>query len=75
MEWFWCRYGFILTLSTMSRCKSDNPTFVDNKRYEQECWFLFRYIVFIIQSTVMHVSSTHFIYLFTLNSGILSFGM
>ena len=43
MEWFWCRYGFILTLSifieilfilrldTMTRCKSDTPTFVDNK--------------------------------------------
>ena len=43
MEWFWCRYGFILILSiftyiwfvlrlaTMSPCKGDSLTFVDNK--------------------------------------------
>ena len=43
VEWFWCRYGFILTLSIfisillilrlarMSQCKSDTPTFVDKK--------------------------------------------
>ena len=43
MEWLWCRYGFILTLSifiqiwfilrlaTMSPCKGDTPIFVDNK--------------------------------------------
>ena len=43
MEWFWCRYEFILTLyifyidlvyskaATMSPCKVDIPTFVDNK--------------------------------------------
>ena len=62
MEWFRCRYGFILTLSifkqilfipmlaTMRPCKSDNHTFMDklgDKCYEQECWFLFTYIVLI----------------------------
>ena len=43
MEWFWCRYDFILTLPifililfvlrvvTMSRSKSDTLIFVDNK--------------------------------------------
>ena len=43
MEWFWCSYGFILTLSililiwfilrldTMNPCKGDIPTVVDNK--------------------------------------------
>ena len=43
MEWLWCRYGFILTLSifkeicfilrqaTISPCKGDAPIFVNNE--------------------------------------------
>ena len=47
------KFGFFPRLAAMSPCKSDTPTFVNNKdklgdkRYERECWFLFTYIILI----------------------------